>query len=438
MQLNNVVIKHSLHGYVRASIAIANGVISKVVIEDGASPNFSNVEFYVTPGFVNSHLHPNQLFDRRLLDELSITELLHKMHGNYKKTDEDRYAQALFVLMEALKSGATSIYAVASNPLPVVRAFKALDVKGAVTCFYNDQWEGYGDPPTLAIHEAIEKQFLQAFLEQTDRIKIHIGSASVESASNGLLILLDALAKRLNTKVNIHVSEGIESVQSCQSARGMSPVRLLSELKVLASHWNLIHAVNVDEEEIALIAKGKANVIHCPVSNAKTGVGVAPIKALMDAKVTIGLGSDACSNNNTNNILNEAYFASLLHGAFQRNAQAITLETLVQWLTTSGYHILGSKQKGTIAVGEPADLLLWSLSEDAFVPVPFGNFTSALVYNAPDIKPHTVLIDGRVVVENYQCKIIQEKEVRKAANGCSVKVISAIKENPCKEKAAKS
>lgn len=435
MELNNVIIKHSIHGYVRASISIANGVISKVVIQDEAFPDFSNAEFFVTPGFVNSHLHPNQLFDRRLLDELSITELLHQMHGNYKKTDEDRYAQALFVLMEALKSGATSVYAVASNPLPVLRAFKTIDVKGAVTCFYNDQWEGYGDPPTLAIHEAIEKQFLAAQLEQTERVKIHIGSASVESASNVLLILLDSLAKRFNTKVNIHVSEGMESVRSCQKSRGMSPIRLLSELKILASHWNLIHAVNIDEEEIALIAKAKACVIHCPVSNAKTGVGVAPIKALLDAKVTIGLGSDACSNNNTNNILNEAYFASLLHGAFERNSQAVTLETLVQWLTTSGHRILGSKQKGVIEVGEPADLLLWPLSSNAFIPVPFGNFTSAIIYNAPDIKPHTVLIDGRVVVENYRCKIVNEEEIKKAANACSVKVISAIQ---CKEKAAKS
>src|SRR5579883_500461 len=104
MQLNRVVINHPIHGYCLANITIQEGLIHTI---EPCSTDFLEAEFYVTPGFVNSHLHPNQLLDRRFLDEMSITELLHQMHGDYKKTDEDRYVQALFVLMEAIKSGAT-------------------------------------------------------------------------------------------------------------------------------------------------------------------------------------------------------------------------------------------------------------------------------------------------------------------------------------------
>lgn len=426
MQLNRVVINHPIQGYCLANLTIKDGLIHTIEI---CGTNFLEADFYVSPGFVNSHLHPNQLFDRRFLDEMGISELLHQMHGDYKKTDQDRYAQALFVLMEAIKSGATSIYSVASNPLPVIQAYKALGLQGAVTCFYNDQWEGYGNGPNLT--QAVEENFSQIYREKTDQVDIHIGTASIESASNNLLMTLDTLAKKYQTKVNIHVSEGIASVESCKRTRQLSPIRLLHHLGILGPHWNLIHAVNIDEEEIALLAKAKAKVIHCPVSNAKTGVGIAPIIALQAAGVTIGLGSDACSNNNTNNILNEAYFASLLHNAFHQNPCAVTVEILKKWLIPNGYAILGKKQKGTIEVGEPADLLLWSLKESAFVPVPYGQFDSTLINNAPDIKPHTVLIQGVAAVENYQFKRMSEQQISAAANTISLKILSSMGKNVC-------
>lgn len=422
MQLDNVAIHHPEKGYCLAHLTIEGSLIQKVEV---CGSDFSQAEYYVTTGFVNSHLHPNQLLDRRLLDELSITELLHQMHGDYKKTDHDRYVQALFVLMEAIKSGSTAVYAVASNPLPVIRAFKAFGLQGAVTCFYNDQWEGYGDGPSL--NDSIEEDFSKIFKEKTDRIDIHIGSASIESASNRLLTVLQYIAQKYQTKVNIHVSEGASSVESCKRSRKKTPIRLLHDLGILTKDWNLIHAVNIDDEEIQLIAKAGAKVIHCPVSNAKTGVGIAPIRALEKAGVTIGLGSDACSNNNTNNIMNEAYFAMLLHNAHYQDARAITLEKLRRWLTANGYQILGKKQKGIIAAGEPADLLLWSLKEPAFVPVPYGHFDSVLINNAPDIKPHTVIIHGVAAVENYQFKLMDEATLCKQANDVSLKIFSSMR-----------
>lgn len=417
MLLTNVIIKHPSLGYCKANIGIKDHLIEKLEIQEDNLTEFTDAEFFVTPGFVNSHLHPNQLFDRRRMDALSITELLHQMHANHKKNDEDRYVQALFVLMEALKTGATSNYAVASNPYPVIKAFKALGMKGAISCFYNDLWEGHGDSPVLSVQHSIEENFLHAHQQKTDMLDIHIGSASIQSASNDLLILINEIAKKIKTKVNIHVSEGIQSVEYCRKFRGTTPVRLLDQLGILSENWNLIHAVNIDETEIKLIAKAMAKVIYCPVSNAKTGVGIAPIKALMDLGVSIGLGTDACSNNNTNNILNEAYFGLLLQSAIHQDPHSITADTMMQFLISNGHKILGSPATNPyIQVGQSADLLLWSLHENAFVPIAFQNFESALIYNAPDLKPHTILVNGKIMVENYTLTVISEKEIRDLAN----------------------
>ena len=384
---------HKSNSYELADISIKNGVIEKIDRTAISAFDISVEHFFVTHGFVNSHLHPNQLLDRRMLDELSITNLLSAMHIVQKKNDEDRYHQAIFVLLDALKSGATSVYAIASKPEPVIKAF-------------ND----------IGILEDVERKFSKYFESNCENLKIHIGSASILTASNELLTLFNDIAIRYDTRVNIHMSEGIESVEACRKNRGTTPVRLLENLGVLNERWNLIHATTVDDEEIKLIARSGASVIHCPVSNAKTGVGIAPMLSFHKNGVNIAIGTDACSNNNTNNILNESYFATLLHNGVHKDPLVFNEEIIFEWLTTNGLKIIDSPSSGKIEVGQRADLLLWSLKDPCFVPLPYGKLRSVLINNAPDAKPHTVMLAGKKVIENYICTNDLEKIATNAFN----------------------
>ncbi len=399
--LQDVILELPDKTYQLADILIKNGVITQI----GSSPinatEISPEQFLVTSGFVNSHLHPNQLFDRRLLDELTITHLLSAMHTLQKKDDVDRYHQAIFVLIDALKSGATVVYAVASNPAPVIRAFNDVGITGAVSCFFNDVWEGEGNIPAQISLADVEKTFAEYFKANCLNLKIHIGSASILTASNDLLLLFNDIAARYHTKVNIHLSEGAESVEACLRNRGMTPVRLLAKLGVLNERWNLIHATTVDAQEIAIIARSGASVIHCPISNAKTGVGIAPILDFYQRGVNIAIGTDACSVNNTNNILNEAYVATLLHRATHKDPVIFKEEIIFDWLTTNGLKLIDSPSNGKIEIGQRADLCLWSLRDPCFVPLPYGRLRSVLLNNAPDAKPHTVMLAGKKVIENY-------------------------------------
>ena len=111
--LKGVILELQDQTYVQADIYIENGIIAKIDGYSIKAKDISPEQFLVTCGFVNSHLHPNQLFDRRLLDGLPITHLLSAMHKSQKKDDVDRYYQAIFVLIDALRCGATSAYAVA-------------------------------------------------------------------------------------------------------------------------------------------------------------------------------------------------------------------------------------------------------------------------------------------------------------------------------------
>lgn len=426
MTLNNVIINTVNDGYCRATISIENGIIQACTITEKNCTSFSHDDYFVTPGFVNSHLHPNQLLDRRLLDNLDTHSLLHKMHADFKKTYDDRHGQALFVLMDAIKSGATTIYSIASNPTPVIDAYKKIGVKGAVTCCFNDQWSTTDKAPKVVTMDSIEKKFSEFITQKTDTVNVHIGTASIRSASNELFVFLHKMAQKYGCKVNMHMSECQKDVDICIKNRGTTPIRLLEKLNVLDNSWNLIHTVAIDQEEIEILAKRKVSIIHCPVSNAKTGAGIAPLKQLFDAGVNVTLGTDACSNNNTNNILNEAYFASLLFAAKNYDTQTITNTVLWNILTTNAYRMLGKDQSGKIEVGQPADLLLWELGRSAFSPLCYGNFDSALFNNAPDIKPHTVLINGEKIVENYRFTKFCEEDIKNNVETSGQKIFQNI------------
>lgn len=421
--IKDVITQDIASNYNKTNISVQDGIIKKIEYIPLDLQQITEDYYYVTCGFVNSHLHPNQLFDRGMLDNLSITSLINKMHAVSQKTFEDRYIQSLFILMDAIKSGATSVYAVANKPEPVIKAFDYLKLSGAVTCFINDKWEGEGNTPKLTNINKAKEDFFELYKYNTLNLQIHIGTSSISSASNDLLILLDQIAKDCNTKVNIHISEGKEAVASCIKYRGTTPIRLLQKLKVLNQRWNLIHATTIDLEETKIIADSGASVIHCPVSNAKTGVGIAPILELIKHNVIIGLGTDACSNNNTNNILNEAYFAKLLHGSLDKNSAIISDHVLYKWLTTNGYKILGLPQQGKLEVGEPANLLFWSLREPSFVPLISGNLNSAIINNAPDLKPQKVIINGTVVIDNYKFVSLSEEEIIEEANDRAKKIL---------------
>jgi 5-methylthioadenosine/S-adenosylhomocysteine deaminase len=414
MFLDDLIIK-SGNLYMSATMNIRNGIIQDIAMSPLVNLNMEH-KFLVTPGFVNCHIHPNQLMDRGLLDLLSVPEILSLQHIKNKKTNQDRYLHALFVLIDSIKSGATSIYSFASNPLPVIKAYKKLGAKGAVTCVFNDIWEGRGLQPKVSNISSVPQRFSALYQEKTENIDIHIGSDSLQSASNEMLKMLDWVASEYNTKVNIHISEGKDSVDLCLYHRKTTPVRLLNKLGVLNSNWNLIHSTNIDLEEVKIISENKANVILCAVSNLKTGAGIPLIEDLMNNCVNIGLGTDACSNNNTNNILNEAYVTMLLSGGITKNPHIIDDEYMLKCLTINGYKILGFAQVGSLKIGQPADLLLWSLKQNCFTPVKNKNYCSSLFYNAPDIKPHSVIIMGNKVVENYKFLDLNEDKLRLLVN----------------------
>jgi 5-methylthioadenosine/S-adenosylhomocysteine deaminase len=152
--------------------------------------------------------------------------------------------------------------------------------------------------------------------------------------------------------------------------RSHSPVHLLVELGVTLARPLLIHCVKVDATDIAFVAESNCPVAHCPASNALLGHGIAPVRALLDAGVVVGLGSDSVASNNAMHLLGEARLAALLQDAREGRPGALSAADALSLATLGGARALGLGDSiGSLEVGKDADLAAFPLDQEAGTPV---------------------------------------------------------------------
>jgi 5-methylthioadenosine/S-adenosylhomocysteine deaminase len=184
--------------------------------------------------------------------------------------------------------------------------------------------------------------------------------------------------------------------------RAHSPVHLLAELGVAAvARPLLIHGVQFDESDVALAAHYDCPVAHCPASNAKLGHGVAPLRALLDAGVRVGLGTDSVASNNRLDVLDEARTAVLTHRAALRRADALTAEEALHLATLGGARALGlDGEIGTLEEGKRADLCAFALDPSDPRADAGADPVAALVFALAGRPACLTVVDGREVARD--------------------------------------
>lgn len=390
-----------------ADVLVAGDTIAAVG-QGAAAPGNDDIdivdctEYYITPGFINGHIHLNQLLNRGFLDERSTEDLLADMHGRHdKKSDDDRYWASLLSIYEGLRSGTTYFSAFATSSGLIGRALIDSGVRGTLTIAKKDQWWGEGAPPeqkpTADILRSLRRE-LQQWTET--RITLSIGAASDRAASQELLEGIRDLAVETQTRIYIHVAEGAEAVRLSKQYRGRTPVQYLDDLRFLSENVTLIHLSCITTDDVEIVSRSRAGVCHCPISNAKTVAGTLPLQHLLKADVPVCFGTDSASTNNTNNILLDAYVAALLHKVATNDAAFATADQVFGLLTTIGAQAVGyGGILGEVAAGFKADIVLWPKRQTAFLPNT-ANPVSAFVYCPGEIRPARVYVGGEVVLND--------------------------------------
>jgi 5-methylthioadenosine/S-adenosylhomocysteine deaminase len=221
------------------------------------------------------------------------------------------------------------------------------------------------------------------------------------SCSRELLEAVAALAAREHTLVHTHASESRDEVEVVRHlSGGHTNLEYLALTGLATPHLCAAHCVWVDEREQALLAERDVKVLHCPGSNLKLGSGIAPVTEMRAKGISVSLGADGAACNNHLDMFEEMRLAAVLQSV-RHHPGALTARDAVTMATREGARALGLERDiGSIEVGKKADLILidrgqpnLALSTDPY---------SAIVYAARGADVRTTIVDGHVLIEDFQ------------------------------------
>jgi len=205
------------------------------------------------------------------------------------------------------------------------------------------------------------------------------------------------LARDKGVMLHTHLAENDEDIAYSMDQFGCRPGQYAEDLGWTGDDVWHAHCVKLDAGEIDLFARTKTGVAHCPCSNCRLGSGIAPVRAMRDAGVPVGLGVDGSASNDAGNMMLEARQAMLLQRVAQ-GADAMSAREALQIATRGGAQVLGRDDCGQIAVGKRADLAIWDMSGIEAA----GNWDKAALLLAGPNQVRDLFIEGRHVVSGGQ------------------------------------
>ena len=210
-----------------------------------------------------------------------------------------------------------------------------------------------------------------------------------------------AAARSLGILFQIHTAETKAEQGLIEGAGEMSPVQYLDHLGVLDENTLLVHAVWVDDADIAIIAETGASISHNPESNMKLASGIAPVTTFLDAGITVGLGTDGCASNNDLDLFQEMDTVAKLHKAHSLDPTVMNALSVLRMATIEGARAIGlGSVTGSLVKGKEADLIVLDVQKPHLVPM--YNPISQVVYAARGSDVRDVMVAGRLLVREGQ------------------------------------
>jgi 5-methylthioadenosine/S-adenosylhomocysteine deaminase len=372
----------------------------------------------VTPGFVNGHMHISYAHAVRGIfpdDVGSPLPTVFKLQ--MAMTEEEEHATTLLGLVELLKNGTVCFVDPGSTKYPdaCLQAYEDAGIRVILGECVTDLSAPF---PLPRYETAQAASRTAAFLKSWHgrlggRLRAWAMPFSPETCSADLLRALKQLADEHGTSLTLHHGSGAKARQEYQARGAASPTHWLDTLGVLGPNVVLAHVLGIDAAEIELMARTGATAAMCPVTAAKGGRGVGEhgrLPELLAKGVKVALGCDSPNNSNHLDIVRALNMAAIQYKDARQDMKQIPAETAVELATLTGAQALGvGSEIGSLEVGKKADLVLFDTQRPEWQAM--FNPISNLVYNADGRSIHTVIVDGRVVIDAYRQTFVDEPKL---------------------------
>lgn len=239
---------------------------------------------------------------------------------------------------------------------------------------------------------------IDVFHDPSERamVRVALAPCSPFSVSRDLMRETALLARDKGVRLHTHLAENDEDVAYSLETFGCLPGQYAEDLGWVGDDVWHAHCVKLNADEIGLFARTRTAVAHCPCSNCRLGSGIAPVRAMRDAGVPVGLGVDGSASNDAGHLLSEARQVLLLQRV-ANGADAMSAREALEIATRGGAEALGRPECGVLAPGKRADVAIWDM--DGVAAAGSWDAVAALVLCGP-FQARDVIVEGRRVVED--------------------------------------
>ena len=408
------------HGAValRGRDIVAVGKASDIEARYAATETVGGDRFVVTPGMVNSHIHiTGEPLTRGYVPddtpfEENVFAWLCPLYATHNAREEKLSAQLASV--EMLKSGTTSFLEAGTIRFldDVIEGLVDVGIRGRVGRWVWDL------PPEPDVYKQSTDEAIRHLQHQLDVHRSHadgrIQAWSIlvghTTASDPLWKAARALADEYGVGMSFHMSPAKLDPEGFLAEFGQRPMIHLAELGILKPDVAMTHCVQIDNQELAVMAAAGVSVAHCPTTALKVSYGVTQVgkmPEMVQAGINVAIGTDGNNASNYSDLHRATYLVAGLFKDARQDPQMFPAEKAYEMATLGGAAAMGaSAEIGSLEPGKRADVVLHDTDRPEWRPL--LNVMNQLVWSADGRGVHTVFVDGRKVVEAGQMTMLDE------------------------------
>jgi len=413
----------------RGFVAIAGDRIVAVGSRDEAASVVADRQIscrgrVVMPGLIDCHNHTFQSLGRTLGEGLSGWEWLSLFMWPYaaKITREETMAAVYLGAVEAVLAGTTCVLdhhygrTDEATTVAVATALEEIGLRGKVARGvagpYTDLARRQGLPesafPVPADEELAITDACMRARPKGSMVEIWPGPINAVYTDQDLLAASVELARSHGVGWHTHCSAPRSDPGAYLQAHGMRPATWLHSQGLLGPDTVLAHTTWIDEAEIEAIGSTGTAVAHCPVSNQYVPYGVMPLRKLLDAGATVGLGSDGSACGHRQDLFENMKMLVLMHRLHDLDPKASSAPEALEIATKGGAAVHGI-DAGTLVPGALADIIVIDATRPHLAPLHRPG--AAIVYAARAGDVEMNIIGGEIVVENGRCTRVDQDEI---------------------------
>ena len=392
----------------KSDILVEDNIIVKIEenIEDNCDKILDAKEMVVMPGFVNTHTHLAMSIFRGYKDDQKLMDWLENaiFPVEDKLRPEDIYWNSFLSCIELIKTGTTTCNDMYFGMDQTIKAVEESGLRGVVAWCITD----------TSIKDKIirTREYHEKYNYEGSKIKVYVSAHAPYSCGPETIQLCVDLAKELNTGIHIHLSETLQEDKIIRERYGKTGTEYLNDLHVFDVPVVLAHGIYISDNDLEILKGVRGGISHNPISNCKLSSGICDVTKLRKNGISVGLGTDGIGSTTTLDMFEEMKTAAYLQKINTMEPTSIKAYDILKMATIEGARVLGlDNEIGTIEVGKKADMIFINTNKTHLYPK--NDLCTNLVYSANGADVDTVMIDGKIIMQNRKLLDINEKHVKK-------------------------